>query len=568
MPRRRRERIHGLPVDIATIARDIGSLLVMEATMMTVSLLVAVIFREWYVGLAFLLAGGITAAVGFAARRTFADAPSPRMKHGMIIAAAGWFFTAVFGGLPLLLAAYLVPHGVMQSYAPNAPAGWSATVFGMTSKSSLVYFRNPLHAAFESMSGWTGSGLTMAINEPTLPRTVQWWRSFIQWVGGVGVIVLTVSILARPGSGSYALYRGEAREDKIHPSVVSTVRTVWKIFLLYTVLSVLALFVAIRLSAYGARLPLWVAFWQALNEAMTGLATGGFSVTNDSIATYHSALVETVLLPIMTLGAIAFPIHYVMLTDRDPKQLVTDLQTRWLFILYVGGVALLTFQNLVVLTGAFDPQVDYLGLTALGSVGLHVSGAQTDAIRDSVFQFVSALTCTGFQSAPIGKWSAGGKLVLSGAMVLGGAAGSTVGGIKIIRAYTVGRGIIWQFSRVFLPTNAVVAVRVDGRTLNRTQMEREFSEAAIVSLLWIGLLIASSLVLVDLSGPAFNYVDSLFEVASAQGNVGLSTGITGPNMNVVSEAMLFLNMWVGRLEIIPVLVFARSLVYGLNPRPR
>ncbi|ELZ26743.1 trk-type k+ transporter, membrane component [Halogeometricum pallidum JCM 14848] len=549
----RRPTVAGWPADLATIARDVGSLLTLESVLMTVSVLVALAFREWYVALAFLTAGGVTAAVGLGARTAFAEAPNPRMKHGMIIAAGGWLMTAVFGSLPFLFAAYFLPPDVAASYVP-AGADYAA--------SSVRYFRNPLHALFESMSGWTGSGLTMAVHEPSLPRGIQWWRSLIQWVGGVGVIVLTVSILARPGSGSYTLYRSEAREEKIHPSIITTVRTVWKIFVAYTVVSVCVLFVAIRLSEYGSQLPLWRAGWQALNHAMTGLSTGGFSVTDNSIATYDSPLIEGVLLPIMALGAIAFPVHYLVLRDRELSHLFEDLQTKWLFVGFAVGIAVLIAQNVASIPatdGAFVGTPEWLG------VGAFLGPAAADAFRDSVFQWISALTCTGFQSAPIGRWAAGGKLIVSGAMIVGGAAGSTVGGIKIIRAYTISRGIAWQFSRVFLPANAVVGITMNGRRLDRNEMEREFSEAAIVSILWLIILVASSLLLVNLAAPQFTYADALFEVASAQGNVGLSTGITGPEMNPFAEAMFLLNMWIGRLEIIPVLVFARSVVYGLDP---
>ncbi len=554
--------VQSVPDDLATIARDVGSLLLIEALLMTITTAVALGFGEYHVALAVFVAGGLTAAVGGLANRSFADAPAPKIKHGMVIAAGGWFMTAVFGALPFLLAAWLTPSAVMDSFVPAAADWEPVRVGGTTTLSSLAYFRNPLHAFFESMSGWTGSGLTMAIHEPSLPRAIQWWRSFIQWVGGVGVIVLTVSILARPGSGSYALYQSEAREEKIHPSVVSTVRTVWKLVVGYTVLSTVLLFGAILLStsAYTQSLSLFEVGWQALNHAMTGLTTGGFSVTDNSIATYHSPLVETVLLPIMILGAIAFPIHYVVLHDRDLGQLVADLQTRWLFALLAVGVAVLSIQNLATVRAAADA---FTGPAFLSVPGLEAPGL--DAVRDSTFQWVSALTCTGFQSAPIGRWLAGGKVLVVGAMTLGGAAGSTVGGIKIVRGYTIARGIGWQFSRVFLPKNAVVMAWIGDRRLDRQALEREFSEAAIVTLLWVLLLVASSLVLVNLAGSGFGYPDALFEVASAQGNVGLSSGITGPSMHPVAEGMFVLNMWIGRLEIIPVLVFARAAIYGLNP---
>ncbi len=553
---RKQRTVAGVSPDLATIARDVGSLVAMESVLMGLTVLVAVVFREWYAAAAFLVSALVTAGAGLGANRRFDEAPDPVMKHGMIIAAAGWFCTALFGSLPFFLTAVLTPPDVMATYVPG----------NVEYASSLRYFANPIHALFESMSGWTGSGLTMAVHEPSLPRAIQWWRSLIQYVGGVGVIVLTVSILARPGSGSYALYRSEAREQKIHPSVVSTVRTVWKIFLLYTAVSIIVLFAAILASPYGDSLPTWVLGWQALNHAMTGLSTGGFSVTDNSIATYGSPLIETVLLPIMTLGAIAFPVHYTVLRNADTDLLWEDAQTRWLFILFGVGVVVLSVQNAATIgthAEAFAERANWLGLAVLG-----VPPQATDALRDSVFQWVSALTCTGFQSAPIGSWAPGGKLILSFAMVLGGAAGSTVGGIKIIRGYTISKGIKWQFARVFLPANAVVSVDLDGRHLDRHAMEREFSEAAIVSLLWLILLLSSSAILVNTVSPEFTYADALFEVASAQGNVGLSAGITGPSMPTVAELMFVLNMWIGRLEIIPVLVLARSVLYGLEPSIR
>ena len=295
---------------------------------------------------------------------------------------------------------------------------------------------------------------------------------------------------------------------------------------------------------------------------MTGLTTGEFSVTDNSIATYNSPLVEAVLLPIIVIGAIAFPIRYVVLADREWSELYGDRQTRWLFILFALGVAVLSLQNALTVstTGYAFASQPFLPLAVLG-----LDAAQLDSVRDSTFQWVSALSCTGFQSAPIGRWVAGGKVMVVGAMTLGGAAGSTVGGIKIILGYTVVRGIIHQFSRVFLPGNAVITTRIDGRVLNQTEMEREFGEAAIVTLLWLLILAASSLVLVNVAGPEFGYADALFEVASAQGNVGLSSGITGPSMHPLAEGMFLLNMWIGRLEIIPVLVFLRSAIYELNP---
>ena len=118
---------------------------------------------------------------------------------------------------------------------------------------------------------------------------------------------------------------------------------------------------------------------------------------------------------------------------------------------------------------------------------------------------------------------------------------------------------------MFLPPDAVVSLKLGTRQLDREEPEREFSEAALISLLGISLLVASSLVLVNVTGPQFGYPDALSEVTSAQGNVGLSSGITGPTMHPLAETMFLFNMWVGRLEIVPVLAFVRAIVYGLDP---
>ncbi|MFW5896013.1 MAG: TrkH family potassium uptake protein, partial [archaeon] len=287
----------------ATIARDLGRMLQALGGLVFVSLLVPLVWGEFYAIPALLVSGAIPFAIGRLLWRRYRDAPEPAKLHGMMIAASGWFLVGTFGSLPFLLIAWTV---ALDPAPLSVPAS--------ASTETLAAFREPINAFFESMSGFTGTGLTMTDDESVMPRTLQWWRSFIEWVGGVGVIVLTTAILARPGSGSLTLYESEARSEKIHPSIVSTVRTIWWIFLLFT-------FVSITL--------LWLAgmpIWGAINHGMTGLATGGFSITDQSIATYDSVAIDFALIPIMILGSIAFPVHYLIL-QGDIKNLYKDLQT-------------------------------------------------------------------------------------------------------------------------------------------------------------------------------------------------------------------------------------------------
>ena len=509
---------------VATIGRDLGHILQALAGLMLVSIVVPVLWGEYYAIPALVLSALVPLSIGWLLTRTFSEADDPGKLHGMMVAASGWFFVGIFGSLPFLLIAWTITVD---------PAGVGAPDLTGRAASTVGAFRNPLNGVFESMSGFTGTGLTMTDDEASLPHTLQWWRSFIEWIGGVGVIVLTTAILARPGSGSLTLYKSEARSEKIHPSIVSTVRTIWWIFILFTFISVLLLWLA--------GMPLW----GAINHGMTGLATGGFSITDNSIATYDSVPVDFALIPVMILGSIAFPIHYLILRG-DLSNLYRDLQTRWIFGFFGAGSVLLT--ALVYVDGPYE--------------------SAFAAFRYGLFQFVSAMSCTGFQTAvdstnvALGRWPAAAQLTVTFGMVVGAAAGSTVGGIKLIRLATLIKGSRHQIADVFYPESAVRRLKINGRRLDEENANREFTEAAIIAALWFFFLGIGVFVLLTIL-PAGEYTleNVIFEVASAQGNVGLSSGITGPeSLPVLGKVMFLFNMWIGRLEIIPVLVTVRALL--------
>lgn len=483
--------------DLRIILRDLGWLAPVPGLMALLSLPVAAAFGEWYAVAPLLITAGVSFALSLALYLPLRRAGEAKLRHGLLVAAVGWALVSTLGALPFYLISLNLPQGYKSPFTDFASA------------------------FFESVSGYTGTGLTMATRPDLLPRVLQWWRSFIEWVGGMGVIVLMLTLIVGPGTSVVSLYFAEARTERIHPSVLSTVRTMWWIFALYTVISVVTL--------WGVGMPLW----EALNHAMTGISTGGFTVWPDSIAHYDSVPIDTASIFIMLAGAISFAVHYRALRGRL-RALAVDLQTRWLLAISLVGVVLVSLENLLA---------GYL---------------PADSFRKGAFQFVSALTCTGFQTAPIGEWPDKAKFLLSLGMVIGGAAGSTAGGIKVMRFVLLVRGVSWRLRKIVSPGGALVPMKLGRELIPDAEASKRLEEAAVLTFLWFAFLFFGILVLSHLVPSEYGLADVIFEVASAQGNVGLSVGITGPDMPTVGKLLLCFNMWVGRLEIIPVLMFLRS----------
>ncbi len=283
--------------DAGVVLRSVGLLLPMVAIMAVLSFPVAAAFGEYHFFLPLGLTALLALGLGLLLYLPLRQAGEAQLKHGLVVAAVGWLWVSALGALPFVLA----PLG------PGFP------------------LRDPANAFFEAMSGFTGTGLTMVERPDLLPRTLQWWRSFTQWVGGMGVIVLMLTLLVGPGRSAVSLYYAEARAERIHPSVLSTVRTMWWIFLLYTVVSALALWVV------------GVPMWEAVNHAMTAVATGGFSLHPQSIGAYRSLAVEVVILLTMIAGATSFVVHYQFMR-HGVRAWAKDAQTRWLWGALIGGV--------------------------------------------------------------------------------------------------------------------------------------------------------------------------------------------------------------------------------------
>jgi trk system potassium uptake protein len=455
-------------------------------------------FREYYAVWGFLITALSSLLIGQLLYCNFQGKGETQLRHAMIIAALSWAI------IPLLGA---IPFWVTASFFSNAQT-----------PATIQEFQDFWNALFEAVSGFTSAGLTVTLNESRLPHSLQWWRSFMQWIGGVGVIVLVLSV-SEPSTDAYQLYSAEGRSKRIAATISATVRRIWWIYLLYTGFSILLF----RITG--------MPWWDAINHGLTGISTGGFSIRDDSIASYDSA-VQLAVIVVMTLGAISFPIHYQFITQKRLSALWQDSQHKALWLLLALGSFVLLFENRWFF-GSF-------------------------IWIDSLFQWVSALGTCGFETADLGNWSSSAKLLLILGMIVGGATGSTVGGLKLNRLVFFGKAVVWHLRKVIMQPNEPIYYRVEGETVTEAEASRTVEAATVLLVLWL-TAIAIGVVLLLHVAPGYSLINVIFEAASALGSVGLSVGITHPDLHWLGKVTLMLLMWIGRLEIVPVVVLFLSL---------
>ncbi len=461
--------------DFFLIFKNLGTVMEGIGFVMLIPILIALIYGETEF-LGYLISGILSISIGFLFRRSFSERANLRLKHGMIIAAFAWLWAALMGSICLM-------------YATD------------------VSF---LNAYFESMSAWTGSGLSIFTNVELLPQSVLFLRSLEQWVGGLGVVIVVIGVLIRPGTTASRLYKAEAREEKIKPSISNTVRTIWWIYLFYTVFGIVLYILA------------GMSLFDAINNCFTNLSTGGMSIRNGNIGSYNSTAITLITILLMVIGGTSFLVHYKALKGKI-LDVFRDIQ----------------FQAMIIIVTIF-------------SILLLVVSKFTTL--NSVFFVVSALSCTGSNTVPIttmAGWTDFSKILLAVSMIIGMAAGSTTGALKLIRIVTLVKGIYWEVNKILSPEGSVMPRKIAGKSVQ----DAEIKEAGSYTFLYLFLIFISWLVFM-----AYGYggVNSIFEIASAQGNVGLSVGITSPIMPQIPKILLIIGMWFGRIEIIPALVLFKA----------
>jgi trk system potassium uptake protein TrkH len=476
--------------DISGIAPDLGRIFLFMGMISYLPILVGLFYKEYAVLPSMASAPTAFILLGLLLTRVPGSTREPPLSIALGTVALIWLVASLIGALPFFL-------GIGMPYTD---------------------------AVFEAMSGWTSTGLSLIPDVDAVPRTILFWRSLTQWVGGIGIVAFTVALASRSSLTSFRLYRSEGRSETLMPSVVATAVQMWRIYLFLTAAGV------------GLILLSGVSLWDAVNIAMTAIATGGFSVHSEGIMYYQNPLLEMLIVPIMIAGALPFKIYYLFYYRRQIR-LFENSQARLLFLLIASGTVFVTY--------------DLITLTQVAPI---------EALREGLFMVTSAITCTGFNNTNPFGWSNVTVLFLSAFMLIGGSSGSTAGGIKLSRVNLGFETLLWWFHRLYTSSRVLIPFRHEGKGVVNSIAEYEVSKNMLVVVLFVLIVFVSSILLLHLNPvPTFDSSDVIFEVVSAISNVGLSTGFVNPEMSPAAKWLFTMVMWAGRLEVIPVIALLMGL---------
>ncbi|MBU0635784.1 TrkH family potassium uptake protein, partial [Candidatus Micrarchaeota archaeon] len=359
-------------------------------------------------------------------------------------------------------------------------------------------------AIFETMSAITTTGLTMVPNPSILPSSLIFWRSLLSWIGGIGIIVMALVGILTTYSRASKYIQAEGRGERLKPNIKNTIKQIWKIYLALTAIGIVLLLFA------------GMGFFDSVNYSMSAISTTGFNTQYSSIAGYNNIWIEGVLLFITILGATSFGIHYLFFGKKKWGAYFGDTQFRAVIVLSLAG-SLLIF-------------------------------SQLGTLWESVFQAIGGVTNGAF-TLVAGSFSERGDftmLVLIVLAFIGGSAGSTSGGIKISRCLILLKSVFWRIKQSIVGKEVFFARKFERKPVSKEQV-REISHFVI---LYAGIFLIGTALLI-FQGNAMN--DSLLESISAQSNAGMTAGITQPDMPLDSKVTLIGLMWIGRLELIPLL---------------
>ncbi|MFP4527426.1 MAG: TrkH family potassium uptake protein [Candidatus Kapaibacterium sp.] len=474
---------------IRIVMRIIGFLLIFLGA----ALLTPLPFAYYYGGgdhIAFLISAGISVGFGSMAFLGSGKGEDIRPKEGFAVVALGWIFLSLFGSLPYLIS------GSIPS---------------------------PTDAFFETMSGFTTTGATILTDIEALPHGILFWRSLTHWLGGMGIILLSLAILPFLGVGGMQLFKAEVPgpiADKLKPRVTETAKILWGVYVLISA-------VETALLMFGG-----MNLFEALCHTFGTMATGGFSTKNASLGGYQSAYFDYVVTFFMILAGTNFALHYRAIRG-DFKSYFRNKE--FLFYISLIGIAVLI-----------------IGIDTY----TNVYGNFAESLQYTLFQVVAIITTTGYGTADYEQWSLTSQLILFALMFIGGSAGSTGGGMKVLRVFLLIKFVKSEIVRLLHP-QAVVPTRIGRNVVD----QRTMANVAGFFVLYVIITAVSTLVV---SAVGLDLATSLGVVAATINNIGPGLGLVGPTDNYafLPDGIKWLSsflMLIGRLEVFTVIIlFSRT----------
>ena len=472
-------------MNLKLIIRVLGFLIFVEGVAMLLALAVSVIYGE-YDTTAFIISSGICLITGgIIAWLTNGASKDIGKREGYIIVALVWVVFSFFGSLPYILS------------------------------NSIPNFTN---AFFETISGFTTTGSSILSDIEALPHGILFWRSISQWLGGMGIIVLSLAILPVFGIGGMQLYVAEVpgpTPDKISPRIRQTAKTLWIIYLGFTVTEIMLLWVG------------GMSFYDAVCHSFTTMATGGFSTKQASIAHWSSPFIQYVIIVFMFFAGTNFTLSYLALKGSF-KSVFKDEEFKY-YGFFILGFTVLIFGGLLITT---QLEVEH-------------------AFRNSLFQVVSIITTTGFATTNYLLWTPFLTILIFSLFFFGGSAGSTGGGIKIMRIVILLKNSYYELRRMIHP-HAVVPVK-----FNKHSVDAKIVTNVLAFFMLYVIVFALSTIVFSLIEPDME--SAMGAVATTLGNIGPGLGNVGPTENFlhvspIGKWFLSFLMLLGRLELFTILI--------------
>jgi trk system potassium uptake protein TrkH len=478
-----------------------------------VFMLIAIPFSYYFeedAKLGILSAGIITISIGLLLY--FFNNPKStniQKKEGYLIVTLGWLTLSITGMLPYLLTGAI----------PNLT-----------------------DAFFETLSGYSTTGSSILTDIESLPKGILFWRSATHWIGGMGIIVLTIAILPLLGIGGMQLFMAEApgpSTDKLHPRISDTAKRLW---LIYVVLTFSEFFL---LKFAG------MTWFDAINHAMATMSTGGFSTKNASLAHYNSMpIVQYIVIFFMFIAGTNFVLSYFAMKGKVYKIFQSEEFKYYFF----GTIILTTIVSILILFYQ-DPNL----VTTVDHPMVY--GKVESAIRHALFQITSVITTTGFVTADFTMWSFFATAIFFSLFFVGGSAGSTSGGVKIVRHIVMLKSSFLEFKKAIHP-NAIIPVRYDNKTVSQTIVFNIIS----FFIIYMCIFIVSSVILTFFG---LDFMSALGAAASSLGNIGPAIGSVSPVDNYAhlsNGAKWFCTflMLIGRLELFTVLILFSPFFWRKN----